>query len=165
MSKKSVFVSICAGLFLPVFICGCAIIGVRRDVSLGTRVILGSYEDVWNNLLDVISKEGDSITSKNMKKGIILTGYDRIAVDRLAELARMPPLKISSSMAGAWLYARSKVDYYVESVSPGQTQVKMAVYFQAYNASGQRWINIFSNGAKEKEILDGLVLRLEKKNN
>ena len=161
MNSKSAVAKIWCGLFLLVFICGCA----KRDVSAGTRVFLDSYEDVWNNLLDVISKKGDTLTVKNKTKGIILTGYDRIAMDRLKEIAKMPPLQISSNMAGAWLYARNKVDYHVESISPGQTEVKMIVYFQGYNASGQRWINIFTNGMKEKETLDELALQLSKKNN
>lgn len=161
MNNKSALARIYSGLFLLVFIYGCATITAKRDVSLGTRVFLGSYEDVWNNLLEVISKKGDTITVKNKTKGIILTGYDRIVMDRLKEIAKMPPLKLSSNLAGAWLYARNKVNYYVESISPGQTEVKMIVYFQGYNASGQRWINIFTNGAKEKEILDELALQLK----
>jgi len=151
--------------FLLVFICGCATIAAKRDTSLGTRAFLGSYEDVWNNLLDVISKKGDTVTVKNKTKGVILTGYDRITIEKLKEIAKMPPLKISSNLAGAWLYARNKIDYYVETVSSGQTQVKIIVYLQGYNASGQRWINIFTNGTKEKEILDELALQLGKKNN
>ena len=165
MRNKSSAVKVCGGLFLLAFMCGCAALTVKRDVSLGTRIYFNSYEDIWNNLLDVVSKKGDTITFKDKKRGVILTGYDRIGVDRLKAIANMPALRISSNLAGAWLYARNKVDYYVEYVSSGQTQVKMIVYLQSYNASGQRWINIFSNGTKEKEILDELASGLSKENN
>src|SRR3989338_500420 len=104
MNNKSAIARIFSGLFqmlylgwvsfLLVFICGCATIAAKRDTSLGTRVFLAPYEDVWNNLLDVISKNGDTATVKNKTKGVILTGYDRITMERLKEIGKMPPLNI-----------------------------------------------------------------------
>ena len=72
MNSKSAVAKIWCGLFLLVFICGCATITAKRDVSAGTRVFLDSYEDVWNNLLDVISKKEIPLRLKTKQKGIIL---------------------------------------------------------------------------------------------
>ncbi|PIQ87079.1 MAG: hypothetical protein COV73_03825 [Candidatus Omnitrophica bacterium CG11_big_fil_rev_8_21_14_0_20_43_6] len=155
---------ICKGssiiLFLALFLYGCAALTVKRDDSMSVREYSYSYDEVWNNLIEVIVQKGDTITLKNKEKGIILTGYDRMTMQELKRIAKMPPLEISSGLAGAWLYARDKVDYSVSRTAPRNTHIKMTVYFQCYNASGQRWINIFTNGIKEKEIFDELELRL-----
>ncbi|MEW6009093.1 MAG: hypothetical protein AB1629_05635 [Candidatus Omnitrophota bacterium] len=151
-------------LFLVSFFSGCSTLAVKRDESKSVRLYSYSYDEVWKNLIEEISKIGDTIKLQNKEKGIILTGYDSISLKELKRIANMPPLAISSGMAGAWLYARNKVDYSIKSVSPVETQVKITVYLQGYNASGQRWINIFTNGTKEKEAFDELQTRLEKSN-
>lgn len=152
-------------LLLLSFLYGCSALTVKRDESKSIKAYAYSYDAVWNDLIDVISQKGDTITLKNKEKGIILTGYDQMPIKELKRIGKMPPLEISSNLAGAWLYARNKVDYSVKAVSSQQTEVKIIVYLQAFNASGQRWINIFSNGTKEKEIFDELQSLLAQKNN
>lgn len=152
-------------LLLMCFLYGCSALAVRRDDSKSVKAYAYSYDTVWNGLIEVIPQKGDKITLKNKEKGIILTGYDDLSIKELKRIGKMPPLEISSNLAGAWLYARNKVDYSIEVVSGGQTEVKIVVYLQAFNASGQRWINIFSNGTKEKETFEGLELLLTQKSN
>lgn len=166
MISKNIFFKNSFVIFLLLFfLYGCSALTVRRDESNSIKAYDYSYETVWNDLIDVISQKGDTITLKNKGKGIILTGYDSMSVSELKRIGKMPPLEISSSLAGAWLYARNKVDYSIKAVSAGQTEAKIVVYLQAYNASGKRWINIFSNGTKEKETFDKLQSLLAQKNN
>jgi len=152
-------------LVVLLFISGCSTLAVKRDESRATKIFNYPYDKVWAGLINVIFKEGDTIVKKNEEKRMILTGYDKITVAELKRISQMPPLFQSSGLAGAWLYARIKIDYFLYPVSETETQVKMIAYLQGYNASGARWINILTDGTKEKETFDALQLSLEKENN
>lgn len=165
MFKRAVYEKVFIVFLLISVFCGCSTLTIKRDESKSAMVYHYSYDKLWNNLIEVIAEHGDTVVVKDKEKGIILTGYDEISVEELKRTAKMPPLFIASGLVGAWLYAREKVNYSIKAVSSSETQVKMISYFQGYNASGQRWINIFTNGAKEKETFDELQSLLEKTDN
>jgi hypothetical protein len=165
MFKSAIYGKVVIIFLLISVFCGCSTLAVKRDESKSAMVYHYSYDKLWSNLIEVITEHGDTVVVKDKKKGIILTGYDEMSVEELKRIAKMPPLFISSGLTGAWLYARKKVNYSIKAVSSSETQVRMISYLQGYNASGQRWINIFTNGVKEKETFDELQSLLKKTGN
>ncbi|PJC48406.1 MAG: hypothetical protein CO035_03630, partial [Candidatus Omnitrophica bacterium CG_4_9_14_0_2_um_filter_42_8] len=148
MFKNAIYGKVFIIFLLTSVFCGCAALTVKRDESKNTMVYPYPCDKLWDNLIEVITEHGDTVVVKDNEKGIIFTGYDEISVEELKRIAKMPPLSISSGLAGAWLYARKKTDYSIKAISSSETQVKMISYLQGYNASGQRWVNIFTNGVK-----------------
>ena len=148
-------------LALTIILSGCSSIGsfvaVQRDETHSVRSFNFQYEKTWDVLKDVIAtQDNETIVSDNKQKGVILTGYDEITVSSLRHIGKMPLNRISGGYGQNWLYARKKIDYSVIPISENETEVKMVIYLQGYNASGKRWINIAPNGVREREIFDKL---------
>lgn len=101
--------------------------------------------------MQVISSRGETVVYEDKKSGAIATGYEALLIGELFQIGKMPPVHLSSGFRGAWLYGRQRIDYSIQRTSPTATQVKVTLYLQAYNASGQRWVNIPPNGMREQK--------------
>ena len=159
--KNLIHTKCLAAIVLLMTVLGCSSIGsfvvVQRDETYSVQNFNSQYEKTWNVLKDMIAAQNnETIVSDNMQKGVILTGYDDITISSLRQIGKMPLDRISGGYGKNWLYARKKIDYSIIPISENETEVKIVVYLQGYNASGKRWINIAPNGVREKEIFDKL---------
>lgn len=125
---------------------GCTTMPINSSPAKQEEVFNLSFDDVWKQVVEVLSDENYPIESIEKDSGLITTEFISTGGDQIQRIARL-----EKGMFFAWTTGSYKLNIFVVSIDDSHTRVKINPYIKAYNYILESW--------KQRASSTGLIER------